>query len=103
MYLWQKLASSSWLEANEYDVETAGGKDLAIIERPGRKRLTFEISCRTRVRANELRRRFGGRVMKLRRDWLERFARAEKRHALKVGNRLVITNVEGTSVSRLRT
>ncbi|HEY4283684.1 MAG TPA: 50S ribosomal protein L11 methyltransferase [Chthoniobacterales bacterium] len=102
MYLWQKLASSSWLDANEYDVATAGGKGLAIIERPGRKRITLEIPCRTRTQANELRRQFGGRVIKLRRDWLNRFARAEKSKPLRIGKRLVITNVEGTSASRLR-
>src|SRR5437868_12057279 len=100
MYLWQRLAGRSWWARTEDQIQLDGGKDLAVIERPGRKRLILEISCRTRARAEELRGRFGGRTVKLPRDWLVRFAQTQKTKPLHVGKRLVIRNVGGTLVSR---
>src|SRR5438132_421478 len=100
MYLWQRLAAVSWLARMEDEIQIEGGNDLAIIERPGRKRFILEISCRTRARADQLRRRFGGRVVKLPRDWLMRFARTQKTEPLHIGKRLVIRNVGRTLVSR---
>src|ERR1700736_3931619 len=102
MYLWQRLAASSWWEVNQDDGRVAGGRDLVTVERPGRKRLIIEIPCRTRAQANRLERRFGGRMIKLRRDWLKRFVRGEKSNPLRIGSRLVIANVRGTSASRIR-
>jgi ribosomal protein L11 methyltransferase len=101
MYLWQRLAAVSWWSQNEQKVRTEGANDLAIIERSGRKRVILEISCRTRSHAKELQRQFGGRVIKLPRNWLARFAREQKTKTLRIGQRLVICNVGGTSVSRL--
>jgi ribosomal protein L11 methyltransferase len=91
MYLWQRLASPSWWAANQEDVTAEGGNDLAVIERPDRKRLTIEIACRTRFRASELRQRFNGRVTKLPRNWLKHFSRSQKTKPLNVGKRLLIT------------
>jgi ribosomal protein L11 methyltransferase len=102
MYLWQRLAASSWWEANQDDVRVAGGPDLVTVERPGRKRLIIEISCRTRAQANRLQRRFGGRVVKLQRNWLKQFVRGEKSNPLGIGSRLIVTNAGGTSASRIR-
>jgi ribosomal protein L11 methylase PrmA len=44
---------------------------------------------------------FGGRGKKLPRDWLKRFARAQESRPLKIGKRLLIFNVGGTSASRV--
>jgi len=103
MYLWQRLAEPDWWNANEFRVRDEAGNDLAIIERPGRKRLVIEVSCKSRQRAGRLRRKFGGKVAKLPADWLKRFAQSQKGKPLYVGERLVITNVGGTSASRPRT
>jgi ribosomal protein L11 methyltransferase len=102
MYLWQRLAPLDWWSANEEEVRGKGGTELAIIERPGRKRLTLEISCRTQARAIALRRRFGGRVTKLKRDWVKRFTRPQKSPPLNFGKRLVVTNADGASASRVQ-
>src|SRR5437588_345869 len=100
MYLWQRLADVSWWVRTEAQVQIEAGNDLAVIERPGRKRLIVEVSCRTRDRAEKFRRRFGGCVVKLQRDWLTRFARSQKSKPLRIGKRLIISNVGGTLVSR---
>ena len=102
MYLWQRLASPSWWNANEETVGAAGGRDLAIIERPGRKQLIVEIACKHRAQARDLQRSFGGRFKKLPPDWLKRFRRAQKTAPLAIGERLVIANVGGTAPATLR-
>src|SRR5947209_359156 len=100
MYLWQRLAANSWWLSNEAELQAKAGSQLAIIHRRDRKRLTIQIGCRSGKAADRFRRRFGGRVVKLSRDWLSRFTRAQKATPLRIGSRLIITNVEGTSVSR---
>jgi ribosomal protein L11 methyltransferase len=102
MYLWQRLAPPRWWSINEENVRFEGGQDLAVIEQPERKSVTLEIACRTRRRAANLYRRFGGRTTKLKRDWLKRFTRTQKTAPLQIGRRLVISNVEGMLASRLR-
>jgi len=100
MYLWQRLAAVSWWMANEDRVRQDAATDLAITEQPGKKRLTIEIACDSQTRATNFRRRFGGRVIKLRADWLNEFARAHRTKPLRVGERLVITNAEVRLPSR---
>jgi ribosomal protein L11 methyltransferase len=85
MYLWQKLVAPRWWEANEQALSNEAGKDLAIIEQPGRNRLTIEVACSTRRGADALVRRFGGRFEKLPRNWLERFTRMQKTRPLRFG------------------
>src|SRR3954468_13372392 len=96
MYLWQRLALPKWWKANEDNIRLSGGNDLAVIETPGRKRLTIEIPCSRRSAAVRLQRRFGGRVIAFRSGWLKRFMRPEKAKPLRIGKRLVVTNVVGT-------
>jgi ribosomal protein L11 methyltransferase len=100
MYLWRTLAAVSWWSRNEPEIRAEGANDLAIIERPGRKRLILEISCRTWARARELERRFGGRITKLPCDWLARFSRTQEIKPLIIGRRLVVANVGGSPASR---
>ena len=97
MYLWRRLAAVSWWNQNEQAIRIEGGADLAIIERPARTRLILEISCRTRSHADKMRNRFGGRVIKLPRDWLIGFSRKQKTNPLRIGKRLVIRNVAARS------
>jgi ribosomal protein L11 methyltransferase len=102
MYLWRKFAGRQWFRKNERALRSRAGDQLTIIERPNGKRLQIEVTRKARSDAQELVKVFGGRIEKLPRDWLKRFRRHEKREPLKIGKRLLITNVGGTSVSRVR-
>jgi len=102
MYLWRRLAGQKWWGDNEKGLRARAGDRLAIIDEAGRKRLQLEVASPSRAEVQRLVKEFGGRVLKLPHDWLKRFARKQKRKPLDIGKRLIITNVGGTSVSRLR-
>jgi ribosomal protein L11 methyltransferase len=102
MLLWSKVVEPRWIEANEEAVREYAGNDLAIIERPDRKRQLLEVVCKSDRPARELVKNFGGRIEKLPRDWVKRFFARQKRRTLRIGKRLVILNVGGTSASRVR-
>src|SRR5437016_1187027 len=102
MYLWRRQASQKWWSNHQDELRAAAGKGLAIIEQAGRKRLDLEVTCRSRSDGQKLAKAFGGRLQKLPRDWLKRFSRQKKGKPLKIGRRLIVVNVGGTSVSRLR-
>jgi len=90
MYLWRKIAEPRWLSAHESILQARSGGRLAIISRPGRKRWQLQIACTSRNDSRKLVEEFGGRTEKLPRNWLKRFADAEKRKPLRIGARLVI-------------
>jgi ribosomal protein L11 methyltransferase len=93
MHLWRKLAEPGWLSAYENILQARAHGTLALISRPGRKRLQLEIACRSLDTARKLADEFGGRVEKWPRDWLKRFADLHKSKPLKIGNRLLISNM----------
>jgi ribosomal protein L11 methyltransferase len=90
MYLWRKLAGPRWLSARENILQARSRGGLAIISRPGRKRLQLEIACTLRNDSQKLVEEFGGHAEKWPGDWLKRFAAAENSNPLKIGKRLVI-------------
>jgi ribosomal protein L11 methyltransferase len=100
MYLWRKLATARWLAAQEAAIVAGGGGRLAVIERPARKNLILEVVCGSQLEARKLRRQFGGGIKKLPRASLKHFWLPPPPTLLKIGRRLVITNVGGTSPSR---
>jgi ribosomal protein L11 methyltransferase len=102
MFLWSKDASPGWLQQHETDLIARFGNALAIIERPGHKRSRLEVACKSREQARELVNNFGGRLETLPRDWLKRVAQDQRAKPLRIGRRLIILNVGGTSVSRVR-
>jgi ribosomal protein L11 methyltransferase len=102
MFLWSKDASPGWLQQHETNLIARFGNALAIIERPGRKRLLLEVASNSKQHTRSLVKKFGGRFEKLPRDWLKRLAREQKTQPLRIGRRLIILNVGGTSVSRVR-
>jgi ribosomal protein L11 methyltransferase len=71
MYLWRKSANPRWLSANESELRTFAGDELVLVERPNRKRLQLEVASKSRVKLQNLARKFGGRVEKLPKDWLK--------------------------------
>jgi len=90
MYLWRKAADPRWLSAREEILEARARGALVVISRPGRKRLQLEITCDSRRKSQRFIHEFGGRVEKLPRDWLKRFARKEKPKPLRIGKRLLV-------------
>jgi ribosomal protein L11 methyltransferase len=89
MYLWRKSATPKWRIDNGGRLRTVAGDQLAIIERPNRKRLQLEIASISRAVLQELEKQFGGRIQKLPRDWLKRSLR-RKTKPIKVGSRRLI-------------
>jgi ribosomal protein L11 methyltransferase len=103
MYLWRKSATPRWLGVHEAALRAKANAKLAVIEQPGRKKLQMEVCCKSTAQARPFVRQFGGRIEKLPRDWFQRFSREQKTKPIKIGKRLVISNVGGTLASRLRT
>ena len=101
MHLWRKLAEPGWLSAHEKILQARSHGRLVIISRPGRKRLQLEIACRSRSLSRKLVEEFGGRIETWPRHWLKQFADLQKSKLLKIGKRLLISNVRGTLASRL--
>ncbi|PYK41832.1 MAG: hypothetical protein DME60_01245 [Verrucomicrobia bacterium] len=91
MYLWRKAADPCWLSAREEILEERARRALVVISRPGRKRLQLEIACDSRPESQRFIHEFGGRVERLSRDWLKRFARQERTEPLRIGRRLLIS------------
>jgi ribosomal protein L11 methyltransferase len=100
MYLWRKLVEPRWLSAHENILRARSRSRLAIVSRPGRKRLQLEIACTSRNLSRKLIEEFGGRTEKWPRDWLKRFADLHKSKPLKIGKRLLISNNRETLASR---
>jgi len=90
MFVWRKRASAVWLAANEAALREIAGQRLAIISRPERKAAIAEIAGSSRWNLEKIRRRFGGTIEKLPRDWLKEFSRSQKSEPIKIGNRLTI-------------
>ena len=103
MYLWRKSATPRWLEAHEAALRAKANAQLVVTEQANRNNLQVEVCCKSVTQARQLVGQFGGRIEKLPRDWLQRFSRGQKAKSIKIGKRLVISNVGGTLVSRLRT
>ena len=102
MYLWRKSATPRWLGVHEAALRAKANAKLVVIEQPDRKKLQVEVCCKSKMQARPFVRQFGGRIQKLPRDWLQRFSRVQNSKPIKIGKRLVISNVGGTLVSRLR-
>jgi ribosomal protein L11 methyltransferase len=100
MFFWRKFAEFCWVKAHEKALQTHAHGQLVIVSKPGRKRLELEIACRSRSASSALLKEFGGRIEALPRNWLERFARGDSK-PIKIGKRLMISNVGGTLVSRI--
>ena len=101
MHLWRKLAEPHWLRAHENILQARSRGRLVIISRPERKRLRLEIACASRDDSQKLIDEFGGRAEKWPQNWLERFEDLHKSKPLKIGTRLLISNVGGTLAPRL--
>jgi ribosomal protein L11 methyltransferase len=100
MYLWRKLAEPRWLRARENMLQARSRGGLAIVSRPGHKRLQLEIACRLRNDSQKLVEEFGGHAKKWPGDWLKRFTDAENSKLLKIGKRVLIARSSNSARSQ---
>jgi ribosomal protein L11 methyltransferase len=100
MYLWRKAAKPSWLKGCEERLQTRARGMLAVISSPGRKSLQLEIACRSRTESQAFIHEFGGRVEKVPRNCLKRFARQERTEPLRIGRRLLISRNGDFQITR---
>lgn len=100
MYRWKKSVNPRWLGSNEERLRAEPDTRLVIIERPERKRIQLEVYCDTAKKARDLVKKFGGRMDRLSRDWLEVFSREQKSKPIRIGKRLVVFASEKASRAR---
>jgi ribosomal protein L11 methyltransferase len=91
MYLWRRRATPQWWLEHEESLRARFGGKLAVIEQPNRTQLQLEVACASRKDTRKLAEEFGGRAVKLPRNWLQRFEQQEKPEPLKIGKQLVVT------------
>jgi ribosomal protein L11 methyltransferase len=97
MFVWRKRAGASWLAANEVALREIAGWRLAIVSKTANRNAIAEIAAGSCSELEKIRRRFGGVIEKLPRNWLRKFLRGQKSTSLKIGKRLVIVS---SSMSR---
>src|SRR6266550_994439 len=92
MFVWRKRVGAGWLAANEVALHEIAGRRLAIVSKPGHWNAIAEVASPNCSELEKIRRRFGGIIEKLPRNWLRKFLRGQKPKPLKIGKRLVIVS-----------
>jgi len=92
MFVWRKRAGAGWLAANEVALREIAGRRLAIVSTPGHKNAIAEIASPNYSELEKIRKRFGGVIEKLPRNWVRKFLRGQKPKSLKIAKRLVIVS-----------
>ena len=101
MYLWQRRAAPKWWQDHETEVRDLLGSSLVLVELPAHKHVEIQFASASARQVQKVQQTFGGRVRKLPRDWLERFAREQANSApIRIGRRLIITNAANPAVAR---
>src|SRR5688572_10660493 len=90
MYIWRKQARPEWLQLRSEHLSARFGAMIAIVERPGKRKIALQVSCPTARQARSLVLEFGGRAEKLPRDWLRDFAKRAYIKPLRIGSRLIV-------------
>jgi len=94
VFLWRKITTARWIESHSGEIDAISPERVAVIYRPGFKKILLEIACGSRREAKQLRARNGGEIKELQKDWLATFARAQERKPLRIGKQLVIFDSE---------
>ncbi len=93
MYTWSKLSSSKWRDAWEERFQTLEDTNLVITEFPNKTTVRVELYCKTKKRAEEVKKEFGGTVKKLvNRDWVA--MSAPEIPPIKIREKFLITTEE---------
>lgn len=90
MYIWRKRVAPDWLQLRSEELNRRFGAALAIVEQPGKRQITLQISCPTARQARSLVLELGGQAEKLPRDWLRDFAKRAQAKPLRIGSRLIV-------------
>ena len=97
MILWQKQASAEWLADNEALLEEFSPGNVAITTRPGWVRSLVQVFCPSLAQSEGLRRKFGGRTIKLPHNWLTLYQPPVSLAPLRIGHRLEIVRARSQS------
>ena len=89
MFIWRKRVAARTLAATEPQLRKFAGTTLALIEEPNRKTIIAEIAHARGDSLEEIRARFGGVIVQLPGDWLQK-AQNQHRKPIKVGKRLIV-------------
>ncbi len=89
-HTWRKRVGIRWWYLRCENFTERFRDSLAVIERPGAKCVTLQISCEKERHARELVREFGGSTERLERDWLQHFTKQAQAKPLRVGSRLFV-------------
>ena len=89
MYLWRRSAVEKWLSDDETELRALAGDQLAVVERPNRKRLQLEAASTSKIQLETLKKKFGGRIQNLPKDWLKRLLH-QKTKPIRVGTKWLI-------------
>lgn len=96
-YIWEKLATATWLKAHDIALQEATGGTHAVVENPNRARLRVELFCASLPIASALRKKFGGSTRRLPEDWEAQWFSAHRTKPLRVGKRLVVGGEAGSA------
>ena len=88
-YIWRKQVQPYWLLKYREVFESRFGQALVLIEQPGKTRVSLEIVCGTKRKAQELNREFGGRIELIHRNWVRKFIKQDHK-LIRIGARLQI-------------
>jgi len=94
VHLWRKQVTDDWLRAHSDALMLRYGGALAIVEQPG-KRPLIQVVSEARRDPAELQREFGGKIEKLRTDWLRQFTQQSRSRPLRIGARLRVSRTKG--------
>lgn len=87
MFVWRKRAGARWLAANEGELRELADQRLAVIFKPANNTSILEVADGKHRSLESLRRKFGGAIEKLPRDWQTQERKAKP---IKIGQRLII-------------
>jgi ribosomal protein L11 methyltransferase len=86
----RKHVGARWWRVRGENLTERFRESLAVIERPGRKRVALEITCERARDARTLVRALGGSIERLSPTWLQDFVSQARTKPLRIGSRLVI-------------
>lgn len=97
-FIWQRLVTTAWLEANGDALQSATDGTYALVEEPRRARLRIELFCAKKTIAEDLTRVFGGSILRLPDNWEAQWFSAHRTKPLRIGKRLTIASEIGDVV-----
>ncbi|MEP6820847.1 MAG: 50S ribosomal protein L11 methyltransferase [Chthoniobacterales bacterium] len=98
-FIWQKLATNDWIEANGAALQEATDGSHAVVEDVKKVRLRIEFFCGNNTIARDLKRAFGGSILRLPENWEAQWFSAHRTKLLRIGKRLTIASEPGDAAT----